>query len=108
MLVIRTLRRVSSVLSLTRRLAHTAANAIVVLVGLAIALIVVQDAVHAIIPLSVAELIVEAKARTAAGTSSRAFVVPRQSIAARKLAAAFGTYVRALAGVQFRMTLQVM
>lgn len=106
-LMIPTLRRVSSILSLTRRLAHTPA-ALLLLVSLSVVLAaVINDAVHRIIPTIGQFVRIEPEARAPPRTSTLALVVASQGIAARKPTAALWTCVWAFPSVQFRMSFQV-
>ena len=103
--MIRTLRRVSGVLPLTRWLADAATTVVVV-----IALVVVtcvDDAVHAIFALAVAHFLVDSKTGPAAGTATLALVVAGECVASSKPAAALETRVRAFARVKLRVAFQV-
>jgi hypothetical protein len=60
MVTIRTLRRVSSVLPLTRRLADAAA--VVIFIALSVRLVRVNDTVHAVIALAVTHIFIDAEA----------------------------------------------
>jgi hypothetical protein len=103
--MIRTLRRVSGVLSLTRWLAF-AATSVVVVVSFAIRLPRVDDAIH--IPLRPVQLVVATKARPAACTATLALVVSCERISTRESAAALEAGVRSLAGVQLGVAFQIM
>lgn len=103
----RSLRRVSRVLPLTRRLTHSSA----VFVFLSFAIVfatVVHYAVHAIFALALAHfVVVEAEAGSATGAPALAFVVASQCVSAGKPAATLRTGVRTLSRVQLGVALQV-
>lgn len=105
-LAIRTLRRVSSILPLTRRFTDTS-TAFLVFLALSIMLTVVDETVHTVLTPHFVHIIVQAEAGTAAGTATLAFVVAGEGIPACELAAAFWARVWTLAGVQLGMTFQV-
>lgn len=96
-LVVRILRRVSSVLSLARGLANT--PAVVVFIALSVRLASVDDAVHAFVALGIAKIVIDAETRAAARTATLALVVSRKGVSASKPAATLVAGMRALAGV---------
>jgi hypothetical protein len=106
MVRIRTLGRVPSVLSLTRRLTDSPTT-IFIIVALSIRIAGVDDPIHAFIAF-VSEIIVHAEARAAARTATLTLVVSRERIATCEPAATFVARVRTLSSVQFRMTFQIM
>jgi hypothetical protein len=107
MLMIRTLRRVSGILPLTRWLTDTSATAILVVVHLAVALVLIQNTVHGVIAFTVPELIIHTKTGAAACTTALALVVSCQGIPTRKSSATFRAGVRPLTSVQFRMAFEI-
>jgi hypothetical protein len=105
--MIRTLRRVSGILPLTRWLADPP-TVIVIFVAIAIGFTSVHDAVHTILTLAVSKIIVNAEARAAACTAALALVVPRERISPRKSAATFEASVWTFACMEFRVAFQIM
>lgn len=106
-LMIPTLRRVSSVLSLTRRLAHAPATFLVLVSLPVVVAAVINDAVHGVVP-TVGQFVgIETEAGAPPRTSTLTFVVAGQGITARKPASAFWTCVWAFPRVQFRVSFQV-
>lgn len=106
-LMIPTLRRVSSVLSLTRRLADTPTIVFVVVSLSVVIAAVINDAVHCVIPAIGQFVGIEAEAGATSRTATLTFVVASQGVAAREPAAALWTCVWAFSSVQFRMSFQV-
>lgn len=106
MLAIRTLRRVSGILPLTRGFTDTSTS-FLILISLSIVFVVVDEPVHSIVTPHIAHFLIQAEAGTTASTATLALVVAGKSVSARKLAATLGAGVRALACVQLGMTFQV-
>lgn len=79
MLMIRTLRRVSSVLPLTRGL--TNASTVVIFVALSIRFVGVHNTIHAVVTLAIAHILIDAETRPAACTATLTLVVSRECIA---------------------------
>jgi len=100
------LGRVPSVLSLACRLTDSPTT-VVVFVALTIRLASVDDTVHALVAF-VSEIVIHAEARAAARTATLTLIVSRKRIATCEPAATFVARVRTLAGVEFRMTFQIM
>ena len=105
--MIPTLRRVSGVLSLTRRLADTPATFLVIISLSIMVAAVIDDTVHGVIPAISQFIGIEPKARATPGTSTLTFVVASQGVAARKPPTTLWTCVRAFSSVQFRVSFQV-
>lgn len=85
--MIRTLRRVSGVLPLTRGLTN-APIAIVIFVALSVWIASVYDSVHAVVAFAVSHVVINAEARAAARTATLTLVVSRERVATCKSAAA--------------------
>jgi hypothetical protein len=109
--MIRTLRRVSGVLPLTRWLTDPL-TAVVVFVALTLTIAIgftsVHDAIHSIVALAVSKVVVNAEARAAACTATLALVVSRERIPTCKSPATFEASMRAFARVEFRVAFQIM
>jgi hypothetical protein len=107
--MIPTLRRISSILPLARRLADTSS---VILIVLSLAIMfaaVVDDAVHGLVTATVGQFVgIKTETGPASRTATLALVVPSQRVATRKPAAALGTGMWALTSVEFRVSFQVM
>ena len=97
MLVVRILRRVSSVLPLACGLTDTAT--VIFFIALSVRFASVDDAVHAFVALGIAKIVIDTETRAAARTATLTLVVSRKSISASKPAAAFVASMRTLAGV---------
>lgn len=108
MLMIRTLRRVSSILPLTRRLANTSAPVILVFFPFSVVLAMVDYAVHGLVAFSIHVVIIYTKARPATSAATLALVVAGEGIPAGEPPATLRTGVWPLASVQFRVAFQVM
>lgn len=106
MVMIRTLRRVPSVLPLTRWLTHATAG-IFIVVPFAIVLAGVDNAVHVAIALAIRQVIVHAETRPTACTATLTLVMARKRVPTSKSAATFEASVWPLASVQFRMAFQI-
>jgi hypothetical protein len=104
--MIRTLRRVSGVLPLTRWLTN-APVAIIVFVSLSVWVAGVYDSVHAILDFAVSEFVINSEARAAACTATLTLVVSRERVSTCKPAAALVACMGAFACVQFRVSFQV-
>jgi hypothetical protein len=95
--MIRTLRRVSGVLPLTRGL--TDASAVVVFIAFSIRLASVNNAVHTAVVFAVTHLLVNAEAGPTACTATLALVVSGECIATCKPAATLEAGVRTFTSV---------
>ena len=106
MVVIRTLRRVSSVLPLTRWLT-LATTTIFIVFPVAVVVAGVDDSVHVAIAFAIRQVIVQAEARPTACTATLTLVMARKRVPTSKSAATFEASVWPLASVQFRMAFQI-
>lgn len=102
--MIRTLRRSSSILPLTRWLTLAAAAVVIVIFPLTS----VNNAIHAVFTLAVSQLIVDAKTGPAACTATLALIMSRECIATSKSAATFEAGMWTLASVEFCVAFQIM
>jgi hypothetical protein len=109
MLMIPTLRRVSRILPLTRRLADSS-SVVIVLVSFPIMIAaMIYHAVHGLVATAIGQFVaVKAETRPASCATSLAFVVPCKRIATREPAAALGTCMWTFSSVEFRVSFQVM
>jgi hypothetical protein len=103
--MIRTLRRVSGILPLSRWLTN-ATTVVVIVVALSILVTGVDDAVHVSITFAI-HFVVHAEARPAACTATLTLVVSRKRIPAGKSAATFEAGMWPFTGVQFRVAFQI-
>jgi hypothetical protein len=106
MVRIRTLGRVPSVLSLTRRLTD-APTAIFVFVTLSIRLASIDDTIHAFVTF-IPEIVIDAEARATARTATLTLIVSRKRIATCKSATTLVARVWTLTSMQFRVAFQIM
>jgi hypothetical protein len=106
--MIPTLRRVSSILPLTRRLTDSSSVILLVVSFAVMIAAMVYHAVHGLVATAIGQFVaIKAEARPAPGATSLTLVVPRKRIATRKPAAALGTCMWPFSSVQFRMSFQV-
>ena len=105
--MIRTLRRVSRVLPLTRWLTNAPVT-IIVFVTFSVWVTGVYDSVHAIFAFAVSEFVINPEARAAARTATLTLVVSRERVSTCKPAPALVACMGTFACVQFRVSLQVM
>jgi thiamine transporter ThiT len=107
-LMIPTLRGVSRILPLTRRLANSS-SFIVVLISFPIMVAaMIYHTVHGLVTTAIGKFVaVKAEARPASCATSLTLVVPRKRIATREPAAALGTCMWTFSSVEFRMSFQV-
>jgi len=103
--MIRTLRRVASILPFAGGLTDAATSFVIVIVP--IGFTSVDYAIHVAVTFGVRHILIHAEARPAACTATLAFVVPSKSISTSKSAATFEASVRSLASVKFRVAFQI-
>jgi len=103
--MIRTLRRVSGILPLSRWLTN-ATTVVVIVVALSILVTGVDDAVHVSITFAI-HFVVHAEARPAACTATLTLVVSRKRIPAGKSAATFEAGMWPFTSVKFRVAFQI-